>query len=208
MKKKKTILILTFALIILVMAGFYIFNRESVLVNPKENNIPYGTGPQDERTIAGKKQLVTDDFSMELPTGWSKTIDTMTGVSAMATNPDEIINDAAAQKINFKSYLAVSSDTLNEKTIKEYMQSVKDEIQMLVPDAIFANENVLTINERPARAMEAEMMQQGINFKVLMVTVQGNGNDVWIMSYNTTKNSWDGYKEDFSDSAKSFTLKK
>lgn len=214
MKNKKTILILAISVIILaVLAGIYISGRNK-LVNPEENktqdNGVTETGPQNEtdNIVSEKNQLVTDDFSMELPLGWSKTPDTAPGVLAIAANPNENISDAAAKNINFISYLAVSRDALQGKTMEEYLQSVKDELQTAISGAIFANEKDLTINERSARAVETEMTQQGVNFKVLIVAVKGDGDDVWVMSYNTVKSSWDGYKEDFSNSARSFILKK
>lgn len=207
MQKNKIILILALIIVVLaVSAGVYMSGREKTSLNQEESSAESQTGTNN--IIAGNNQLVTDDFSMDLPAGWSKTIDTVEGVSAMAANPDEIINDPAAQKINFKSYLAVSFDTMMGQTMEEYMQSVKDELQKSVPGVIFANESNVTINGRPARAIEAEMTQQGTNFKVLIVAVQGNGDDVWVLSYNTVKSSWDGYTEAFAASAKSFVLKK
>lgn len=204
---KKPLLILAFIIVILaVSAGVYMSGRKKASFNQEELSAESQT--ETNNIVVGNNQLVTDDFSMELPAGWSKTIDTVEGVLAMAANPNEIINDPAAQKINFKSYLAVSFDAMTGKTMEEYMQSVKDELQKSVPGVIFANESNVTINGRPARAIEAEMTQQGTNFKVLIVAVQGNGDDVWVLSYNTVKSSWDGYVEAFAASAKSFILKK
>jgi len=152
--------------------------------------------------------LVTDDFSMELPIGWSKVANAVAGVTAMAANVNENVSDAAAQSINFKSYLAVSLDSLLGKTMREYMQSIKGELQKSILGIVFSNENDLMINGQSAHAVEAEMSKQGINLKVLIVTIQGDGDDVWVISYNTLKSSWEAYKEEFSNSIKSFILKK
>lgn len=225
MQKKKIVLIAAILIIILtILAGVYIFSQNNNSVAPVKNSTELQnsefaeTDSQNEtlaenqaetnNTIAGNNQLVTDDFSMELPPGWQKIVSTIAEVSAMAANPNEIINDVAAQKINFKSYLAVSPDTILGQTMEEYMQSIKAELQKSVPGAVFANENDLTINKQSARAIEANMTQQGVDFKVLIVAVRGNGDDVWVLSYNTVKSSWDGYAEAFAASAKSFVLKK
>ncbi|MFA5355376.1 MAG: hypothetical protein WC302_01395 [Candidatus Paceibacterota bacterium] len=220
---KKIVLISVILIIVLaILAGFYIFNKNKLSVVPPED-IPQNDEPseasdqnelladnQTEMDDAAKERnkLVTDDFSMDLPVGWSKTQNTMAEVTAMAANMNEDIGDAAAQAINFKSYLAVSSDLLQGKTMDEYMSSVKSELQTAVPGIIFTNENSLTINGKPTRAIEAEMTQQGVNFKVLIVVVQSDDAEVWVMSYNTVKSSWDEYKEDFSESARSFVIKK
>jgi len=63
------------------------------------------------------------------------------------------------------------------------------------------------INERSARAFEAEMVQQEIDFKVLVVAIQEDENNVWVISCNTLKSKWDDYREMFAESVKSFTLK-
>jgi hypothetical protein len=225
MQKNKIVLISVILIIILaILAGVYMFNQNKSSVPPAENNkeLQNGefTGISDQNkileenqigensTITSGNQLVTDDFSIELPVGWEKVVNTVAGVSAMAANPDEIISDVAAQEINFKSYLAVSPDTIAGQTMEEYMQSIKTELQKSTSGAVFTNENDLTINEQSARAVEVNMTQQGIDFKVLIVAVRGNGDDVWVLSYNTVKSSWDRYVEDFAASARSFVLKK
>jgi hypothetical protein len=173
-----------------------------------QNETPEENQEKTNNTIAGNNKLATDDFSMDLPAGWKGVPNTMAGVAAMAANLNEVINDPAAQKINFKSYLSVSTEPIAGLTMQEYMQAIKAEIQKSVPGAAFANENDLTINEQPARAIEINMAQQGADFKILMVAIQGNKDDVWVLSYNTVKSSWDGYLESFAASAKSFVLKK
>lgn len=217
MQKNKIILFSIILIIVLaILAGVYIFNKNKSFVAVENNeelqNDQNETLSENQaetnNNIAGNNQLVTDDFSMELPVGWSKIVNAAEGVSAMAANLDEIINDPAAKEINFKSYLAVSLDTIPGKTVEEYMQLIKDELQNAVSGAVFSNENNITINGRSARAVEIEMSQEGINFKVLIVAIKGNGDDVWVISYNTIKSNWDNYKEEFSDSVKSFVLKK
>lgn len=198
--KKKTIIITLVILVVvaLTLMGFYFINK-----NKSQINFPKNNEQQNQNNV-----IATDDFSITLPAGWSKTIDTVTGVTAMAINLKEVINDSAAQKINFKSYLAISFETLDGKTMSEYMQSVKSEIQTTSSDVVFTNEKEVTINGKPGRAVEVEIIQQGIDFKVLIALIKGNNDDIWLLSYNTTKSAWDGYKEGFSDSVNSFIIKK
>lgn len=198
--KKKTIIITLVILVVvaLTLMGFYFINK-----NKSQINFPKNNEQQNQNNV-----IATDYFSITLPAGWSKTIDTVTGVTAMAINLKEVINDSAAQKINFKSYLAISFETLDGKTMSEYMQSVKSEIQTTSSDVVFTNEKEVTINGKPGRAVEVEIIQQGIDFKVLIALIKGNNDDIWLLSYNTTKSAWDGYKEGFSDSVNSFIIKK
>ena len=194
------------ALIVLVAAlaffGFYYLKQDK----PPEGNIN-----QENQEITNEEQsqnkLVTDDFEIDIPEGWIQIAPAM-GASAMAANNSEQSSDPAVQKINFKSYLAVSYDTLQGRSLSEYMQTVKIGLQELVPEVSFNEEHDVTINGRNAQAMEVEMSQQGVDFKVLIVAVKGDNDDVWTISFNTTKSSWDGYKEIFSGVANSFNLKK
>ena len=154
-----------------------------------------------------QNKIITDDFSINLPTGWKQTTAAM-GASAMAVNANEDINDPTAQKINFKSYLAVSYDIFQGKNMNDYLQTVKNGLSQTISNVIFIKEQDMTINGRPAHAIEMELIQQGVNFKILMVVVKGQGDDAWVISFNTIKSGWDGYKETFYNVANSFSLKK
>jgi len=218
MNKKIVILIVICIVVIAAGVGSYLIIKKSPSTaespqvlgqTPDQNNTTNNQGSQNSQPNVGQSQnkLVTDDFSIDLPDGWRKTAPVI-GATAMAINADETISDPAVQKINFKSYVAVSYDTLQGKTMSEYLQNIKSELQRLISNAVFTKEEDININDRPAHAMEAEMTQQGVNFKVLMVVMGGEGEDVWVISFNTTKNNWDGYKETFYNIAKSFSLKK
>jgi len=205
--KNKNIIIISIVLIMagLILAEFFVFKQDKPLdVNKNDNYTQEGDSLDTEQM---ENKLVTDDFSLNLPTGWIKT-DAIKGVTAMAINSKENITDPAAKAINFKTYIAVSEDILNGKSLKEYMQIVKDGLRETISNVIFSNENEVVINERPAYAMEANLTQQNVNFKVLMVAVHGEGDDVWVISFNTIAGNWADYENIFSNIANSFTLKK
>jgi len=202
-KNKK---ILYIVIVVLVIgSGLFFFLRKGnnkLPVNPSKN-----IAQQTNIEQTQNKKIVTDDFEINVPAGWEKTAPAM-GSSAMAVKTDENLNDPAAQKINFKSYFAVSYDTLQDKNMSEYLQIVKNGLQQTVPGVVFTKDQDMTINNRSAHAIEAELTQQGVNFKILLTVIAGEGKDVWVMSFNTTKNAWDGYKETFYSVADSFSLKK
>jgi len=205
--KNKNIIIISIVLIMagLILAEFFVFKQDKPLdVNKNDNYTQEGDSLDTEQM---ENKLVTDNFSLNLPAGWIKT-DAIEGVTAMAINSKENITDPAAKAINFKTYIAVSEDILNGKSLKEYMQIVKDGLRETISNVIFSNENEVVINERPAYAMEANLTQQNVNFKVLMVAVQGEGDDVWVISFNTIAGNWADYEKTFSNIANSFSLKK
>ncbi|MCL5010690.1 MAG: DUF1795 domain-containing protein [Patescibacteria group bacterium] len=206
--KNKTITIIVLIILVVVLAvsiSVY-FIKRTPAVNQKGTKSGAEAGNQAN---AGQPQnkLITDDFSVNLPAGWKQTAPAI-GASAMAVYADENIADPQVQKINFKSYFAVSYDTLQGKSMNDYLQIVKNGLLQTIPNVIFTKEQDIMIGGRPARAMEAELTQQGVNFKILMVVIAGQGEDVWVLSFNTTKGSWDGYKEMFYNIAGSFSLKK
>ena len=217
MKNKVTIIALIIpGIALVVLVGFYFVKQNKSLINLPQNAMQSNqasTGNQEKANdgIGVNNQiqnkLVTDDFEVTLPAGWEKTAPAI-GASAMAVNRNEKLDDPAAQKINFKSYLAVSYDTLQGKGLSEYLQTVKNGLSQIVSNVVFTNEQDVMINGRSAHALEAELAQQGVNFKILMVVITGQGEDVWVMSFNTIKSSWDGYQETFSDMVQSFSLKK
>lgn len=209
MKKNLAII----ALIITVIAitagfGFYFIHKNKTSINSVENIAPSGQFGTDNQANSEQPQnkLVTDDFEINLPEGWRKTEPTI-GVSAMAVKADEKLNNPAAQKINFRSYFAVSYDTLQGKNLNEYLRGVQNQLQQTISGVVFAQEHDTTINGKPARAFEASFTQREVSFKTLMVAVKGVGDDVWIMSFNTLQSTWDEYRQAFSDIANSFSFK-
>ncbi|MFA5098727.1 MAG: hypothetical protein WC461_00710 [Candidatus Paceibacterota bacterium] len=201
MKNKIIVIVLIIVIAVAaVLTSFYFIKQKKTLTNFPEN-----IGQQ--APVENQNKLVADDFDIVLPAGWKKT-EPAIGTLAMAVNANEQLNDPAAQKINFRSYFAVSYDTLQGKSMAGYMQTIKDSLLQTVSSAVFANEQDVNINGRAVRAVEVELTQQGVDFKILMVAIRGEGDDVWVISFNTIKSSWDGHRETFSNIVRSFNLKK
>lgn len=154
-----------------------------------------------------QSRIITDDFSLDIPAGWEETAPAM-GASVMAVYANEEVEDPAARKINFKSYLAVSYDTLQGKDIAGYLQTVRNSLLQAIPSVLFTAERDMTVNGNAAHAIEAELTQQGADFKILIILISGEGEDIWVISFNTTKNGWDDYRKTFYDTANSFIVKK
>ena len=208
--KNKIVIIVLIIVVVVVATGisFYFIQKNKAPVNSVGNIVPSSQSEVNNPTNSEQSQskLVTDDFEISLPEGWQKTEPVM-GALAMAVKADEQLTDPAAQKIHFRSYFAVSYDTLQGKSLSEYMQGVKNYLQQITSGIVFAQEHDMIINDQPARAFEASFIQQGVNFKILMVAVKGAGDDVWVISFNTLQGTWTEYQKIFSDIASSFKLK-
>lgn len=198
-KKKKIIIIalIIIGAILVAGSGFYFLGKDK----PVEEKIPENNDQQSQ------SKIVTDDFDVVLPAGWEK-IQPMMGTLAMANKADEKLNDPPAEKINFKTYFAISYDTSEVENLSEYMEMAKQQVLQNIPNAIFLNERDMTINERPAHVVESELSQQGVDFKVLMVIIAGEGDDIWGISFNTVESKWEEYEGEFFDIVESFNLKK
>jgi hypothetical protein len=167
---------------------------------------------ENGKLIEGKKdkpqsQIITDDFSIDLPEGWMQT-QPAEGISAIAVNGDENISDPAVQKIGFKAYFAVATEALKGKSTGEYLLNFKEYLSANIPGIVFTKEEDLVIGGRPAHFLEMEFVQEGISFKVLSISLLGDNDDIWVVSFNSTAGNWDGYKDMFYDVANSFVLKK
>ncbi len=200
MKNKIAVIVLIIVIVAAaVLIGFNFFQK---------NKLPDQTGGNNQtgNEQSEEHKLITEDFDITLPAGWQQTTPP-SGASAMAVNSNEEVTDPAAKKINFRTYLGVSYDTLEGKTLDEYMQSIKGQLQQALPGTVFSQEHDAVINSRAARAFEVDLTQQGASFKILIVAIKGEGDDVWTMSFNTLQSSWMAYQETFSGIANSFKLK-
>ena len=158
------------------------------------------------KTEENEKVLANDDFSISLPEGWEGRPAPM-GASAMAINVNEEIIDPAAKKINFQSYFAISYDTLQERSREEYIQYTKEMLTLASPEVIFTEEKQMTVGDKDAHVFEIEVTQQGVDFKVMLVLVWTDGEDVWMLSLNTTENKWEEYKNPFYQAIDNFHIK-
>ena len=166
-----------------------------------------GTPVQTKEQDNNFGRLVTkDNFSLRVPDAWVET-QAPTGVSLMLKNNSEQITNQAAKQIGFKSYLAVIRDNLGSNTIENYLSLSKDALKQAIPGITFAKEDSTSIGGRQAKVLEADISQQGINFKVLMFIISGENKEVWVISFNALSENWNANKSLFYQIAWSFKLK-
>jgi len=193
--KNKILIIVGVVLLIVVVGGLWFYFGKT--------GVPANT----EKELEGN-MLVKDGFSIILPKGWMESQGTAEGITALAFDPNEQIAEEAAKKISFASYLSIGQDAPQEKSMSDYVTYTKEELKKALGAVEFTNEQALTINSKDAYAIEMELSQEEINFKVLMVLIKGDYDDVWVVSFNTLKSMWNGYKDAFYNSAESFVVKK
>ena len=194
--KNNILIIVGIVLLVVVVGGLWFYFGKT------------GAPANTEKELEGN-MLVKDGFSMTLPKGWMESQGTAEGITALAFDPNEQITDEAAKKISFASYLSIGQDSSQQdKSMSDYVAYTKEELKKALGVMEFTNEQALTINSKEAYALEMGLNQENINFKILMVLIQGDYNDVWVVSFNTLDSMWNGYKDAFYDSAESFIVKK
>lgn len=170
------------------------------------------TGPtpaQGQQQIQPEPKDITlekDSFSVLIPAGWHEGPN-IQGVSAVVINLTEKVTDPALQKINFRTNYAVSYDTLNGKTEKEYLDYIRESVTKLIPNAKLGAEKAEKINGNNAYIIEGDVTNQGANLKVMVVLIKGKNEDIWTLAFNTSAANYAVNKELFTRIAKSFTLK-
>ena len=200
---KKTFFIFIILLIVASVAfGIYYFQGDKR--HSEEENLAPGAEEQKEEEEEQKEIfLMKEDFSVLMPEGW-KEITAFQGVSAMVVYADEEITDPGAQKINFRTYYSITYDVLQGRTVEGYAEYIKESLRQLLVDVEFVKEETIEINSQDVYTIEIEVNQQGVNFKVLTFLIKGKGDDIWIISFNTTESNWDQYQDLFQKIAASF----
>ncbi len=201
---KNKIVIIAGVLIILAIGigvGIYVSKN-----NKSEGSKQEAVKTEEENQPSQNNVLATDDFSLDRPEGWREA-PAPTGVSMMIVNADEEIIDEEAKKINFRSYFSVSYDTFNGRSREEYVKYIKDSLVQALPGIIFTEEKSGIANGNDTYFIESEANQKGIDFKVFIALIKGKNNDVWAMSFNTTKSYWPNYKNLFYQTVASFKMK-
>jgi len=148
-----------------------------------------------------------DDFSIVIPERWQKSSQPLPGslLTIYKINEDHL-NDLNAQKINFKSYLAVSFDNRDGRTKPQLLDLVRQSLTQISPNAKFSGFTESTINDQPADFGELDITQQNVNYKVLIALII-KGDKFFTISANTTTLKWPGYKDLLYQTAKSIKLK-
>ena len=214
MKKSFIILILIAIVVFGLIYYFYFLNMEETTlpVNEEiagEEQVDVGqeeTQDVDHSDVSVEKNpYVGDDFTFLPPMDWIQVEIPSTLVAYQ--NVKEIQpQNSAAEKVHFKSYMAVSFDSTNGQTLPEIVDLVKKQIESVALGTSFTLETSGQIDNESAKFIEADMLMQEVNFKV-MIAIVLKGDKYFTISSNTTKEKWSEYRDFFYDSAESFEFK-
>ena len=212
MNSKILILLILMSLIGLGGAGVFVYkNKEETPLIPLIKEEAKPAIKESFNVVQGKETLlVKDDFTITLPVGWQEVTD-FPEVLVMAIDAREEITNEKAKNIDFKTNFSIKSDDIGKYSklhgAQEYIESVKTSLVQLIPSIEFTHEEQGIIDGNNAFFIECESTQEGINFKTLLVFIEGSNNIIWVISFNTFQNSWLTYRDLFYQIAESFRLK-
>lgn len=154
--------------------------------------------PSIKKGLTEEKIIYKDEFQILLPQGWREINPMANGVSMSAWD-EKISEEDAAKKINYHANYNVTYGKLEEQSKDDYLKMMKEQIKTLAPSVNFINEK--------SNSFEAELRQQNVDFKALIVLVFEKNNDVWNISFNAPKSEYEKYKPIFEKVAESFLAK-
>lgn len=148
----------------------------------------------------------TSYFKLVLPSGW-ETQEPAPENFVLTAYRKETSKDPLARKINYKTSLYIAREELNGKTIVDYVALLKAGVQQKKENVIFRSENETSFNNHKAYFLDVELKENNIEFKSIFGVIQGENDEVWIMSFNTPKLDWDITAPQFYSILNSFEIK-
>ena len=192
------IIYIVIGLLVLAAAGFFLWKDWTNPLSEQEE--------QQEETTFNTFVNNDNEFELQIPSTWMEVV-APEGIRVLLSNIGEEQIDSEREKEGFRSYLAVTYDVLDEKTMDEFVDYVEGVLESSLPSIEFATATSMTIDTREARAVEALVTQDGYEFKTLLVIIKGDDGDVWTLSFNTAEIRWNHTKDLFYQMAESFKLK-
>jgi len=205
----KNVLIIIIIFIVIIIAGYFIYTLNKGQDLPEQNGQSASEPDREKIKEEGEpedKTVLEQGFSIKVPKGWVEQPAPM-GVSLMVVDMLSVVMDERARQINFHPYYTVSLDSLQDLELQGYVEILKQGINQVTPGIVFQNEINSEINANEIYAMEGEVIQNEIEFKLLIVLVKGNAKDIWVISFNTTKADWDQNAPQFTDITNSFLIR-
>jgi len=202
----KVLIIAIIAVVLAVGAGIgYWLGKGGAKTSGNENGQQPLASQKTDQDYQSDAPYVGDDFTLIPPVGWIRT--QISGVLVAYQNSKETHpKGSAAEKVNFKSYFAVSFDKTNGQTLNEIVELVKNQTKGVAPAISFDSVLDGTIGGQPAKVLEASLLMQNINFKVV-IAVAMKGDKYFTISNNTTAEKWPEYQDIFYNVLNSFNFK-
>lgn len=201
---KKLILII---LPILVIGGIGYYSIKIYKESGKQ-----AVGPESaEKAVAPEKAAVLskDDFSIKLlnsVSDWKENnlssankTEQRYGLLSMVINPE-------TKSVAPTDYLLMSRRALNGQSVKVHIDNLKNSLSRTIGNIEFVSQRGEMINNHNGYFIEAKIDRPETKLRVLITLVEGDKDDIWMLSFNSAPEHWEQYKDSFYQSARSFQI--
>jgi len=205
--KKPLIIVIIVIVVVGVGAAVYFFTKsEDTNTNTPTNSASQtNTNTSAATNVESAKRYIGDDFTILNPADWTQS--QVTGSLVSFHNANEVQPEgSAAKKVNFLSYMAVSFEMANERSLTEINDFVSAQIKASVPSAEPVSSKDETVDGQPAKFNVLTMTQQEVDITVFLAVIL-KGDKYYTISGNTTTDKWTEYKDLFYQTARSFVFK-
>ncbi|MFA5355158.1 MAG: hypothetical protein WC302_00245 [Candidatus Paceibacterota bacterium] len=163
---------------------------------------------QEEEEVEIDLSVVAEEgFEVSVPLSWYK-ITPPEGIALYLVDSESVVTDPEKEKEEFRTYLAVTHGENGGLTLSELTDQIESFLKDLIDGEItFGGKQPMEIGGRNAIAVEALIVEGAYQYKTLLVSVEGEGDDAWTMSFNTTDVKWDDLKPVFYKAAETFKVK-
>jgi hypothetical protein len=161
-------------------------NKDSQKVRPSVKTAATGTPVSIK-----DRMLEKDGFTILVPAGWAE-VNYMAGATIVA-NPGEENLDPVLKKSGFKSYFSVTREKMREKTWGQAITYVGTIVSGAAPEIKYAAERDGVLAGSTMHYWEADLERDGAKFKILVYALRGDGDDLWILTFNTGASMWPAY---------------
>ena len=202
MKKYFPFVIIT--VIVIAVVGLYFATQKANPSTSQENVLANNALALNTNASPSDQRYQGDGFSLLQPQGWIQGQIPSTLVS-FHNNSETHPSGSSAAKINFKSYIAVSFDNLQGKTLEDVNTLTVNNITVAIPTAKVFVTSDETIGGLPAKLSAMELNQQDVDYTVLVFLIDA-GDKYYSLSFNTTTEKWGASKDEFYTIARSFVM--
>ncbi|MFH0853674.1 MAG: PsbP-related protein [bacterium] len=201
MKKPLIIIIIV---IIVAGVGIYFATQGTKTENINQAEPATNSAGNTNNASAQENTYIGEDFTILQPADWTQ--GQIPGTLVSFHNTGEVQPEgSAAKKINFQSYLAISFDLANERSLAEINDLTINQIKATIPSAEVITTNDETIDGQPAKVDILTLSQQEVDYTVFMAVISKD-DKYYAITGNTTTDKWAEYKDMFYATARSFTM--
>ena len=219
--KNEIILLVILAILVAGTGGIAYYlqqNQQPETETPSQNNEPEQQTEENkeseapEEAFTPQEELMTERvlednlYSIIIPPGWVQAVTTSTRFVAVVIKPKGEIDPENLADVDYDTYYAVNNAKMDAGSLDEYVDMLKQNLKIEVPNITFPKQTYDTINGHNSIFLESESSAEGKEYKTLLVFVD-DGAWVWALSFNTPAELWAENKDLFYRVANSLEIK-